>query len=80
FFLFAFGAIIPVIPFIFGSGVTAIGVSLALSVVGLFAIGAGVSLTTGTPLWKAGARQIILGLLAAGITFGIGRLIGSAVG
>ncbi|MGZ3679145.1 MAG: VIT1/CCC1 transporter family protein [Ktedonobacterales bacterium] len=79
-FLFAFGAIIPVIPFIFGSGVTAIGISLALSVLGLFAIGAGVSLTTGTPLWKAGARQIILGLLAAGITFGIGRLIGSAVG
>lgn len=80
FILFALGAIIPVIPFIFWSGFTAIGISLALSVLGLFAIGAGVSLTTGTPLWKAGARQVILGLLAAGITFGIGRLIGTAVG
>jgi vacuolar iron transporter family protein len=47
---------------------------------GLFGIVAGVSLTAGSPLWKAGARQILLGLLAAGITFGLGRLIGSAVG
>lgn len=80
FFLFALGAIIPVIPFMFSSGFMAVGISLALSVVGLFGIGAGVSLTAGSPLWTSGARQIILGLLAAGITFGIGRLIGTAVG
>jgi vacuolar iron transporter family protein len=80
FFLFAIGAIIPVFPFFFTGGFTAVGISLLLSVVGLFGIGAGVSLTTGSPLWQAGARQIILGLLAAGITFGVGRLIGTAVG
>jgi vacuolar iron transporter family protein len=80
FFLFAMGAIIPVFPFIFTSGFTAVVISVLLSVVGLFGIGAGVSLTTGSPLWQAGARQIILGLLAAGITFGIGRLIGTAIG
>lgn len=80
FFLFAIGAIIPVFPFFFTGGFTAVGISLLLSVVGLFGIGAGVSLTTGSPLWQSGARQIILGLLAAGITFGIGRLIGTAVG
>lgn len=80
FFLFAMGAIIPVIPFMFLGGYTAIGISLALSVVGLFGIGAGVSLTAGSPLWISGARQIILGLLAAAVTFGIGRLIGVATG
>lgn len=80
FFLFAIGAIIPVIPFMFLGGYTAIGISLALSVVGLFGIGAGVSLTAGSPLWTSGARQIILGLLAAAVTFGIGRLIGVATG
>jgi len=80
FFLFAIGAIIPVFPFFFTGGFTAVGISLLLSVVGLFGIGAGVSLTTGSPLWQSGARQIILGLLAAGITFGVGRLIGTAVG
>jgi VIT1/CCC1 family predicted Fe2+/Mn2+ transporter/rubrerythrin len=80
FFLFAIGAIIPVFPFIFTSGFNAVVISLLLSVLGLFGIGAGVSLTAGSPLWKSGGRQIILGLLAAGITFGIGRLIGAAVG
>ena len=80
FFLFAIGAIIPVFPFIFTNGFAAVGISLALSVLGLFGIGAGVSLTAGSPLWKAGARQILLGLLAAGITFGLGKLIGSTIG
>ncbi len=80
FFLFAIGAIIPVFPFIFTNGFAAVGISLALSVLGLFGIGAGVSLTAGSPLWKAGAWQILLGLLAAGITFGLGKLIGSTIG
>lgn len=79
FFLFAIGAIIPVFPFIFTNGFTAVIISLILSVFGLFGIGAGVSLTAGSPLWKSGGRQILLGLLAAGITFGLGKLIGSAV-
>ena len=51
-----------------------------LSVFGLFGIGAGVSLTASSPLWKSGGRQVLLGLLAAGITFSLGKLIGSAVG
>ena len=80
FFLFAIGAIIPVFPFIFTGGFTAVIISLLLSVIGLFGIGVGVSLTAGSPLWKSGGRQILLGLLAAGITFGIGRLIGTVIG
>lgn len=80
FFLFAIGATIPVSPFIFTGGFSAVITSLILSVLGLFCIGAGVSLTAGSPLWKSGGRQILLGLLAAGITFGLGKFIGSAVG
>ncbi len=79
FFLFAIGAIIPVLPFIFTGGLLAVGISLLLSVFGLFGIGTGVSLTAGSPLWRSGGRQILLGLLAAGITFGLGKLIGSAI-
>lgn len=59
---------------------TAVIISLILSVFGLFGIGAGVSLTASSPLWKSGGRQVLLGLLAAGITFSLGKLIGSAVG
>lgn len=80
FLLFAVGAIIPVIPFTFLAGITAVIVSIALSVLGLFLIGAGITLTTGSPLWKAGGRQIIMGVAAALITFGLGKLVGGALG
>lgn len=80
FFLFATGAIIPVIPFFFGGGLVAVGISLLLSAIGLFAIGAGITLTSGSPLLKSAGRQVILGLLAAAITFGLGRLVGGGVG
>ncbi len=79
FFLFALGAVIPVAPFIFGAGLVAVVVSLIVSVFGLFAIGVGVSLTTGSPLLLSGSRQIILGLLAAAVTFGVGKLVGTAL-
>ena len=80
FLLFAAGAIIPAAPFAFGGGLTIVAVSLALSVVGLFIIGAGITLTTGVPLLKAGGRQVLFGLVAAAITFGLGRLVGGALG
>ena len=80
FLLFAVGAIIPVIPFTFLAGLTAVAVSIGLSIVGLGLIGAGITLTTGSPLWKASGRQIIMGVAAALITFGLGRLVGGALG
>ncbi len=80
FLLFAAGAIIPVLPFLFGSGLGIIAFSMILSVVGLSVIGLGVSLTTGVSLWKSCGRQIALGVLAAAVTFGAGKLIGHAVG
>jgi len=79
FFLFAAGAILPVLPFIFATGYGAIVVSVILSIIGLFIIGAGITLTTGVPLVKAAGRQIIFGLLAAAITFGLGSLVGGAI-
>jgi VIT1/CCC1 family predicted Fe2+/Mn2+ transporter len=80
FLLFAVGAILPVIPFAFLAGWAATITSVALSVVGLFVIGVGITLTTGAPLWKASGRQIALGLAAAVITFALGRLVGATVG
>jgi vacuolar iron transporter family protein len=76
FFLFAVGAIIPVSSFIFFTGQNAIIFSLAFSAIGLFVIGAMITLMTGKPWLKAGLRQVVFGLLAAALTFGIGKLIG----
>lgn len=76
FLLFAVGAIIPISPFFFTQGMTAVLWSGAVSAVGLFLIGAGITLVTGRSLWVSGSRQIVFGLGAAAITYGIGRLLG----
>lgn len=80
FILFAIGAIIPVIPFFWMTGLDAILWSLAGSTVGLFLIGAVITLFTGTNLWRSGARQVLFGLAAAAVTFGIGKLVGVSMG
>jgi VIT1/CCC1 family predicted Fe2+/Mn2+ transporter len=45
----------------------------------LFAIGAGTSLLTRRGVFFSGLRQLLIGLAAAGVTFGVGRLIGVAI-
>lgn len=52
---------------------------LAVSALALFGIGAAITLFTGMPVWRSGGRQLLLGLAAAGVTYGVGRLIGVAV-
>jgi len=79
FLLFAVGAVIPVIPFFFTNGMKAILFSTVLSGLGLFLIGAAITLFTGKSVWYSGLRQVLFGLAAAAITFGIGRLIGISV-
>lgn len=79
FFLFAIGAIIPVIPFFITTGLSALIVSLCLSGVGLFLLGAATALFTGTGFLRTGLRSLVLGLVAAGVTYGIGSLLGTAV-
>ncbi len=80
FLLFAIGAIIPVIPFFFLSGMTAVIISTVLSALGLFLIGSIITLFTGKSVWFSGLRQVLFGLAAAAITFGIGKLIGVSIG
>lgn len=72
FFLFATGAFIPVLPFLILKGLPAIVLSTILSALGLFAIGGFITLFTGKSLWFSGLRQVLFGLVAAAITFGIG--------
>ena len=79
FFLFAIGAIIPLAPFIFTTGFHAIVLSIIFSACGLFLIGGAITLFTGKNLWYSGFRQVLFGLIAAAITFGIGKLIGVAI-
>ena len=79
FVLFALGAIVPVVPFLFLSGAAAVVISLALSSVALFGLGAGVTALTGRSIFFSGMRQALFGLAAAALTYGIGRLIGVSI-
>jgi VIT1/CCC1 family predicted Fe2+/Mn2+ transporter len=79
FFLFAIGAVLPVSPFMFTSGMLAVGISVGVSAIGLFLIGAAITLFTGKSVWYSGFRQVLFGLMAAAITFGIGKIIGVSV-
>jgi VIT1/CCC1 family predicted Fe2+/Mn2+ transporter len=80
FLLFAIGAIIPVVPFFFLGGMFAVLISTIMSAIGLFLIGASITLFTGKSVWYSGFRQVLFGLMAAAITFGIGKMIGVTVG
>jgi vacuolar iron transporter family protein len=79
FVLFTIGAIIPLLPFFWRGGYPAILASAGLSTLGLFAIGSAITLFTGKSIWFSGLRQVLFGLLAAAITFGIGKLIGVSI-
>ena len=77
---FAIGAVIPVLPYLLGTGTPSFIAAIALSLVALFAVGAGVSLLTGRSLLFSGARQVIIGAAAAVITYVVGLAIGVSVG
>jgi len=57
----------------------AVIISTILSGFGLFLIGASITLFTGKSVWYSGFRQVVFGLAAAAVTFGIGKLIGVSV-
>lgn len=73
---FAIGAAIPVVPYLFGGGTAVLFISLGMSLVALFAVGAAVSLLTGRGLLFSGVRQLAIGLAAAIVTYVIGSIIG----
>jgi VIT1/CCC1 family predicted Fe2+/Mn2+ transporter len=76
FVFFSVGALLPVLPYLFG--VSTLWISLALAVAGLFGAGALVSRVTARAWWFSGLRQLLLGGAAAGVTYGIGALIGTS--
>lgn len=77
FLLFSSGAIIPVLPWIFGlSGTAAILVALVLVGIALLATGAMVGILSGGPPLKRALRQLAIGVGAAAITYGLGLAFG----
>ena len=77
FLLFSVGAIIPVIPFLFGNSVAHILAAGVFCALGLFTLGGLVTLLTGQSILKSGFRQMTIGVSIASLTFAIGWVIES---
>jgi VIT1/CCC1 family predicted Fe2+/Mn2+ transporter len=77
--LFCAGAIFPVAPFFWMKGPWAIGVSALASGAVLCAVGMLTSLFNGRGPWYSAFRQLIFGCLAAGVTYGVGVVLGTSL-
>ena len=78
---FASGAIVPVIPYLFGlSGLLAVLIAVVLVGVALLGTGAVVGLISGGPPLRRALRQLLIGLGAASVTYLLGLLFGVATG
>lgn len=80
FLFFASGAIIPVLPWLFGlSGVAALVLALVLVGIALMATGAMVGVLSGTSPLKRALRQLAIGFGAAAVTYVLGLVFGVSV-
>ena len=78
---FAFGALLPLLPWFFATGHGATLASVAVGAFGALAAGAGLSVFTGQPRWRSAGRQLVVTAAAASVTYGIGASLGvSGVG
>jgi VIT1/CCC1 family predicted Fe2+/Mn2+ transporter/rubrerythrin len=68
------GAFIPLIPFFFLGGMTAVITSFAVSLLAHFLVGAAKSIVTVRSWWKSGMEMMVVGIIVAVVTYGLGLL------
>ena len=76
---FSAGAVVPLLPFLFGSGRAAIFGAIVASGVALFAVGASMSVLTGRSAALSGGRMMLVGGSLAAITYGVGHLLDAGI-
>ena len=74
---FTLGALVPLLPYLFGG--SALLVPILLALVALFVAGALVSRFTDRSAIYSGTRQLLLGGTAAALTYGVGSLVGAQI-
>ena len=75
---FAIGAFLPLIPWLFFGGLGAVIISICIGAVAAATLGAAIGAFTGRGTLTTAIRQLTAAVVAAGITFGVGRLLGVA--
>jgi VIT1/CCC1 family predicted Fe2+/Mn2+ transporter len=76
FLAFSVGAVLPLIPWFFMSGTAAIVASVVIGVVASLGLGAAIGSFSGQGVGRTALRQLTAAVVAASVTFGVGRLIG----
>jgi VIT1/CCC1 family predicted Fe2+/Mn2+ transporter len=76
---FAIGAFVVVLPYLVGSGSAALAAAIGLALAAMFGVGATIGALNGRSAVKMGLRQMLVGALAAAVTYGVGHLIGAHV-
>lgn len=77
---FAFGAAVPLVPFLAGStGGTAVATAAALTAATLFTVGLAISLFTGRHALRGALRMVLIGSAAGLATYLLGHALGAAL-
>jgi VIT1/CCC1 family predicted Fe2+/Mn2+ transporter len=73
---FAFGAVLPLIPWLVTRGGAAELASVVAAALAAVAVGAALAAFTRRPWWWSALRQLGISAVAASVTFGIGSAVG----
>jgi VIT1/CCC1 family predicted Fe2+/Mn2+ transporter len=73
---FAAGALVPLLPFFALGGGRALVISIGVTALALFAVGAAISLFAGRSALRDGLRMLFIGAAAGSLTYAIGKLLG----
>jgi VIT1/CCC1 family predicted Fe2+/Mn2+ transporter len=76
---FAVGGALPLVPFVFGAGPSSLAISVILTGLALFAVGAMLSLFTGRHALWGGVRMLLIGGGAGVATYLVGGLVGMSL-
>jgi len=79
FFAFAIGALVPLLPWFFGSGTAATVMSIVLGGLASVIVGSLLARFTGRAVWFSAGRQLAIAAFAAGVTFLVGHIVGVGV-
>jgi VIT1/CCC1 family predicted Fe2+/Mn2+ transporter len=77
---FALGAFIPLLPWLFTRGTAAILSSVVLSALAAVAVGVVLATFTERPKLRSALRQLLVTAVAAAVTYGVGRAVGTGLG
>ncbi|MDQ1365112.1 MAG: vacuolar iron transporter family protein [Acidimicrobiaceae bacterium] len=76
---FAVGALVPLMPWFFASGVVAVMLSLVLGAAAAIMIGSALARYTGRSALRSSVRQLVVTVAAASVTYGLGALVGTSL-